>query len=239
MAMSAAAFPRQPGGDAVVTVVSRLHLPANPQRPVHTGRLLVAAFDSQWRERGQQQQTFEVRSPESPGPHVVADVSSRLVLPPGRYELRIAGESAGVTGSVFTDLDIPDVKKEVLWLSVPVLGTRAQPRLMPTTFEGVIPVQPVVARVFGPADHVTAFVRVYHRATKTQVIVKATVLNEAGGEAAAHTSPVQGRRTGSVHTGEFLFDLPLDRLSPGSYLLKLEASVEMQRVERLVRFRIE
>ena len=84
-------------------------------------------------------------------------VQSRLELPPGSYQLRVAvRESGGRTGSVFYDLFVPDFAKDPLSISGIVVSSAAA-GAVPTA--GAIPeigdalkTPPTTSRVFSAAD---------------------------------------------------------------------------------------
>ena len=93
-------------------------------------------------------------------------VQSRLELPPGSYQLRVAvRESGGRTGSVFYDLSVPDFAKDPLSISGVVVTSMAA-GTVPTA--GAIPeigdalkTPPTTSRVFSSADELSVLAEVY------------------------------------------------------------------------------
>ena len=93
-------------------------------------------------------------------------VQSRLELPPGSYQLRVAvRESGGRTGSVFYDLFVPDFAKDPLSISG-VVVTSVAAGTVPTA--GAIPeigdalkTPPTTSRVFSSADELSVLAEVY------------------------------------------------------------------------------
>ena len=81
-------------------------------------------------------------------------VSTRLQLPPGRYQLRVAGrESAtGRVGSVNYDLDVPDFTQEPIALSGVVISSASGLRMSTAKpdeeLKGALPGPPVAERTF-------------------------------------------------------------------------------------------
>src|SRR5207245_426186 len=85
-------------------------------------------------------------------------VLSALDIPPGRYQIRIAGRAlnADTSGSVFYDLDVPEFGKQPLALSGLVL-TSSFARLVPTAgaiplLKDALPGPPTATRVFYAFD---------------------------------------------------------------------------------------
>lgn len=199
----------------------------------------VAAFDQQGKftDGDRQAVTLELR------PETYKAVQShglrllfRLRLPAGRYQLRAAAHSpagTGASGSVFHDVDVPEFQKVPLAVSGLVL-TAARAKEIPTAREdpalqSVLPAPPTGLRVFRPGDGLTALVEVYRGAEAASAKIDVvTTLRDAHGvrfETTKRVAPDSRRG----HDGAFIYlvGVPLgDRLTVGSYILRVEARLE-------------
>ena len=115
-------------------------------------------------------------------------VSTRLQLPPGRYQLRVAArESAtGRLGSVNYDIDVPDFTQEPIALSGVVIASASGLRMSTAKpdeeLKGVLPGPPVAERTFPRGDELAVFAEIYDNEVKTPHIVDitTTVVSEDG-----------------------------------------------------------
>ena len=92
---------------------------------------------------------------------------SRLELPPGRYQLRVAANelSSKAVGTVLYDLDVPDFSKAPISMSGLAITSPAATRL-PTVrpdveLRQVLPAPPVAAREFQADEELALFAEVY------------------------------------------------------------------------------
>jgi hypothetical protein len=103
-------------------------------------------------------------------------------------------------------------------------------------------VSPITERTFSRADHVRAVFEVYQGTQRSDAIVPVAVrltIADARGKT-VHDEPValtaesfQGRRA------RLRLELPLDRLEPGDYALRIEARTAKQASGRALRFTVE
>src|SRR5262249_8479520 len=92
------------------------------------------------------------------------EVITRLDLPPGRYQLRLAAHLASQnrSGSIYYDVDVPDFSKDALSMSgvvlnaAPGLTFAAQP-----TVTSLLPTVPTTQRFFARTDQVKTYLRIY------------------------------------------------------------------------------
>ncbi len=159
-------------------------------------------------------------------------VSTRLQLPPGRYQLRVAARESGAgrVGSVNYDLDVPDFTKEPIALSGVVIASASGLRMSTAKpdeeFKGVLPGPPVAVRTFPRGDDLAVFAEVYDNDVKNPHVVDitTTVVSEDGrnvfksAEERA-SSELQGKPGGYGH----LARINLKDFAPGTYLLTVEA----------------
>jgi hypothetical protein len=238
--MAATVLPAPGQKTPIVAVVTGFTLPVHDTVP--SVEVLTAAFDSEWHVRGTERQTVAVtaRDVASDG---IRYVASRLNLPPGRYELRVAVDGHnGHTGNVFTDVDVPDFAKAPLSASGLVLDvTPATSSTPPDAFADVLPVTPTVRRAFARTDRVTTFLRVNQggKAILRQVQIAARVVNDRDEMVFASPSVIEAARFGTDRSADYRLDVPVASFAPGNYLLTWTATEDLRSVERTMRFSIE
>jgi VWFA-related protein len=175
---------------------------------------------------------------------------SRLQIPPGRYQLRVAANdlATSAVGSVLYDLDVPDFTKGPLAMSGMVLASGAASR-MPTVrvdedLKQVLPAPPMGSRTFPVGDELALFVEIYDNAggSPHKVDVTTTVTADEGkvmfkAEDVRDSSELQGKSGGYGYG----LRVPFDGLTPGIYVLKVEARSRLGQgptANRQVQFRI-
>ena len=202
-----------------------------------TSALRDGAKEAEW-----QHQRLSLAIPDAPPGELRYESVSTLTLKPGRYEVRVATrhERADVIGSVHTFVEVPDCESQPLTLSGLVLFDRSAPTATPVeAIGGVLDRAPTTRREFTPSDDVTAFARVYRKAgTRPPAVtlvfrVLDRTLNEVTGARIALT-PDQFTASGADGS----FKLPLDRLPPGPYVLRLEVLGGGAASRRDVRFSV-
>ena len=178
-------------------------------------------------------------------------VTTRLQLPPGRYQLRVAGrESAtGRLGSVNYDLDVPDFTQDPIALSGVVIASASGQRISTAKpdeeLKGVLPGPAVAERTFPRGDELAVFAEVYDNDVKAPHVVDitTTVVSEDGrnvfksAEERA-SSELQGKPGGYGHQAR----ISLKDFAPGTYLLTVEAKSRAGNkppVGRTVQFKVQ
>jgi hypothetical protein len=169
------------------------------------------------------------------------EILTKLELPPGRYNLRFAVHSAslGKSGSVYEEIEIPDFRREAVSLSGVVVGVSpALPSAPPGLLASVVPVVPSTQRVFLKAHRPTALLRVYQggRRPRVPIALATTIVNEQDATIHAVTDTLEAARFSGEGGVEHRFNLPVDRLEPGAYLLRFQATAAAKAVTREVRF---
>ena len=151
----------------------------------------------------------------------------RLNLPPGRWRLRAAAHEsgAGVTGSVFHDLDVPDFHEMPLAMSGLVLTT-SRAAEMPTArpdprLDGVLPSPPTGIRRFRPGETAIAHFEVYggalSRAGRASVVL---TVRTPDGQVLARS---ENRADGEIaDASRIALPVPFAGLDPGRYVLLVE-----------------
>jgi VWFA-related protein len=175
---------------------------------------------------------------------VAYEFGTELNLAPGRYTLRVAARRAsdGKSGSVYTDLDVPDFTERRVVLSGAVLtASPGVPNPAPTRLQALMPVVPTSLRDFRTTDVVGAFVRAYNRAAVafTNGQLDVTILDQHGGVAFAQTLPMRPESFNAVGALDYSIPLPISGLAAGPYLLRLDAAVDGATTRRDVRFQIQ
>lgn len=152
---------------------------------------------------------------------------------PGSYQLRVAAyETAGGSGgSVLLDVAAPDFAKTELALGS-ILLTTAGAAAVPTTgsfpeIRSSLPAPPTTVRAFSAADTVTALVSVVGLNAKRGVTLTATVRSEAGREVfKSSDQPTAEKFSGDATGYTSVISIPLASLSPGNYVLSMEARAQ-------------
>ncbi|MEO8484613.1 MAG: hypothetical protein ABI634_20585, partial [Acidobacteriota bacterium] len=188
---------------------------------------------------GVQTKSLELSAAVAARGEVGEGLVARLNLPPGRYDLRaaVADEFSGLTGTVFSFVDVPAFAHGPLTASG-VLLHRAHPPVMPANpLADVVPFVPTVARAFQRTEDVRAFVRFYQSGPPRSSSVRARVIDALGGSVFDRRTEL-GAGTFIAGTADFDLPLPLTELVPGDYLLRIETSIGEAIVERDVRFSV-
>jgi hypothetical protein len=175
---------------------------------------------------------------------------TRLKLPPGRYQIRIAAREtgAGRVGSVTYDLEVPDFTKGPLTMSGIVIASAAAQRIMTAKpdeeLRTVLPAPATAARDFPAGDSLAIFAEVYDNAAQQphKVNITTTVVGDDGRNVfntseERTTSELQGKSGGYGHTVQ----IPLKGMAPGLYVLRVEAKSTVGKnepIRREVQFRI-
>jgi VWFA-related protein len=160
-------------------------------------------------------------------------VLSQMNLPPGRYQLRVAAAESGASraGSVITDLEVPDFYKAPFTMSGVALTSSsaaqtatAKPADPLALF---LPGPATTIREFDSSDQIGLFAEFYENtrnAPPHKIDITTTVRTDDGrvvrqNDETRDSSELQG---GSGGYG-FTTILPLEGLSPGIYVIHVEA----------------
>jgi VWFA-related protein len=157
-------------------------------------------------------------------------ILTQLNLPPGRYQVRLAaGNNGGVAGSTLYDIEVPDFYKAPFAMSGVTL-TSTNAGMMPTIkakdpLGDFLPGPPTTVRVFDTADTIALFAEIYENGRSQEHKIDLRVeLRDNGGKsvrsAAEERSSSEIRGSGGYG---FSAEMPLDGLTPGLYVLHVEA----------------
>jgi VWFA-related protein len=157
---------------------------------------------------------------------------SRMNVPPGHYQLRVAAYDAGsgAVGAVLYDLDVPDFSKDRIAMSGLVLAS-AVSSAMPTAkpdeeLRQLLPGPPAATRTFAQNEQVALFTDVYDNVVTPvhKVDITTSLTADAGrvvfkNEEERSTEDLGGK-PGGFGVGT---TLSLSDYEPGLYVLKVEA----------------
>ena len=196
--------------------------------------LSVVAVDRLGKTRGGERLTLDMPLSEQLRAFVVQAglvFQIRVPLPPGHYQLRVAGRDAGSgrVGSVHCDVDVPDFWSTPLSVSGIVLtaeeaGQIPNPR-PDAKLKELLPASPITTREFAPSDTITLFAEVYDNVAGAHVVQIATSVQDEDGrvrfkyEDPRESSELDGKSGGFTHTAR----IPVGELGPGAYALRVEA----------------
>ncbi len=158
---------------------------------------------------------------------------ARIALPPGQYQLRLGvrSERAAQSGSVYVDLTVPDFARAPLSLSGLVLEQKAAARPIAIAhadaISPIVPFTPSLRRTFAPSDEMWAYARVYRgtAAGAGAVQLTATIVGAPDQVTVWTTAGSPALTLGPGGEAAFRERLPLDRLAPGLYRLRVAAAV--------------
>ena len=247
------------GSKALVSVIvqtgaNQLQFSPSGERFTAEMTLAIAAADQNGKIQAGERGTINMRL-SSQTYEAVMDRGARLVskleLKPGRYQLKIAALDAAqdiTRGSVQYDLDVPDFSKGSLAMSGIALASMLEAP-MPTTgsdqrWKELLGAFPTTAREFSKQNELREYVEVYdndNRRPHSLDVVSS--IRDASGRTLFRrqaTYPSE-RRNEKTLVRRIVNTIPLNDLSPGQYVLVVEArnSADVDRpVARQVPFKI-
>jgi len=155
---------------------------------------------------------------------------SRLELPPGRYQLRVAGVLAnGLVGSVHQDIEVHDFTASEAMMSDLVL-TSIVAGLVPTAqiderLRQVLPAPPSTMRDFRQDEAIALFAEAYQSgALPSRDVAFSTTIRAAGGDIVFTRSDTRTVDQLKQSNGGYSLQVPLRQFAPGDYSLRLEAA---------------
>ena len=172
---------------------------------------------------------------EVPVPAPEINVQSHLELPPGDYGIRVAvsDPATGRVASVFSDLTVPKFGSAPLSLSGVSVDSAGAPAAAPV---------PTTRRVFRREDQVRAVLQIYQGTERTEAIAPVSMrvqILDPKGTAVRDQTLLFTEKAFTNRRADCVITLPLAKLPPGEYLLKLEASLERHTTGRALRLIVE
>ena len=241
LSVVAAPFALSGSAESAVAIVLEVRQPPpselDAKNPV---KVLTAAFDGNGRSVQSETKTLAVTwKPDASG-SMPYELLTRLTLKPGRYELRLAVEaSVNQRGSVYTYVDVPDFSQQPLSMSGLVLSAVGGPlQAARDSFASVLPLVPTARRRFNTDDRVTAFVRVYEGTKKPPVAATVTtrIVDAKDTIVSIQIVALGADQFSQRHEVDHRVDLPLSKLTPGDYLLTIDATAGDYAARRGLRF---
>jgi VWFA-related protein len=159
-------------------------------------------------------------------------VLTEMTLPPGRYQLRVAGGPAvGAAGSVTYDLEIPSFTREPLVMSGVALTSSTAAQTV-TVWPGAarpldtrLPSPISVAREFWPEETVTLYAEVYENGRRPPHTIDFKVdLRSAAGRVVSTFTAQKPSASGNAGSYSFTAPIRLEDVDPGSYVLHVAAT---------------
>jgi VWFA-related protein len=231
LAMTAACFAGRSGKRADVAVAVEASDIAPPGQGATTSdvEMVVHAYDTGWKLKASQRLTHKLAMSPGSGRATRYALLSRLQLDPGRYQLRVAVQSAltGHRGSVYYDVTVPDFTKAPLAISGIVLDARPRAASAPPgAFTALLPFDPTARREFQAGDQAIAVVRVYQRGRKEDLPVRVTarILDGQGKVVWSAGQDIGRDGFGAGREADYRVELPVSVLAGGQYLLEVAAS---------------
>jgi hypothetical protein len=230
------AVPGKPDSAVAIVLNVQQRSSTDQNQPV---KVLAAAFDRNGRSVATETQTIAVTSRSAAGGDTTYEVLSRLVLAPGRYEIRVALDAGrDQHASVYTYVDVPDFAQQPLSLSGIVLAISPAVGSAPAdAFRDIAPVIPTARREIARTGRATAFVRVYQdaKAAALPATVTARITDTADHVVFDNVTELAADRF-TNHAADYLFEIPVERLASGEYLLTIDAAQGERVARRGLRF---
>lgn len=236
--IGAVAVPLGTSSDAVVAVVMGVRHPSGERRSTESLRLVMTAYDMEGRFRAATKGTAELKMSDVPGETAEYEVYSRIQLPPGRYQLRLSVDHRArrQTGSVYTDVEVPDFTKRGLHVAG-VLVDAGPARLKaapPDLLKEDLPMLPTAQREFRAGARFVAFARMVQggREPLQTVTVTSRLTDGAGAVVRTGTETITAETFSRSRAADYRLGVSTDKLTPGWYLLSLEAALPGAPVQR-------
>lgn len=230
MALAPVAIPGSTAaGTAAVTITVGGQESAVTSRTAQSIELQVSVFTPDGIAVGRpQRQTAPLTLLPGSGEMRYELVTQVPIKQPGRYTMRVAVHRAtdGLHGSVYADVDVPDFAKAPLSMSGVWLETA--PGVLAVRSEGLsslIPFVPTSSRTFARSGRLNAFFRVYQGGSDplAPVALGVRITNDRNAVVANSTGSIGVERFDiASRVASHRFDLPLNVLEPGRYLLTFE-----------------
>jgi VWFA-related protein len=225
-------------GHVVVDVLLRVD---DASREASTLDVLVGVFDEKAKPVTNARHTVELPAIGETQTRAEAELPP-LDLKPGHYEVRIGVERRGdsTTGSVYGDVDVPDVGDESVALSGVTLQALPRPAGdAPLTLAPLL-TMPTLRRTFTSGDLVTAFVQVRTKAEKDRasLTLHARIVDDQ--DRVALDAPIDRSDVAFDEAGvaDVPIAVPVEILTTGTYLLTIEAVAGDRREHRDVPFEV-
>jgi VWFA-related protein len=243
--VTAVAVPLPGRRESAVSIVVGVRQPvrATAERTTERVDLRVSAFNTDGRAFGSVRRRADIAIRPNATGQGEYELLARLDLRPGRYQLRVAAHvaSLAMSGSLYYDVEVPDVTRAPVSLTPIVLSASPGPVVAPRdALAGILPVVPTARRSFTAAHTVEAFTRVHQGGRDALVPVPLrvrledhngrTVMDRALDMAADAFTPARA--------ADARIEIPVSELDPGAYLLTVETASAETPLRRVIRFQL-
>ena len=190
-------------------------------------QLKIVALDPDAKVKASVERAHHFTAPAPKSGDVTFLINDVIQVPAQLLTLRIAvgSQSLGKAGSVQVGIDMPKESKS-LTLGGIAVGFDGPPReavILPAAFDGVIPFQPTVSRVFSAADVLRVFGHVYW---KDQAQPAATMkLTGPNGTTSVAPQLIAQKPAGGQQDAVIAAMLPIRGMAPGKYHLAISATL--------------
>ena len=229
LALRAQAIPLGPAADGKgvnVAVILAVRTPTTRVSGADTLTIVRTLYDDKGKPGPPTQEKLELALPPATTDQLRYEVFQRMALMPGRYELRLNATSAALdtSGTVYADLEVPDLSRRNVALSNIVLG---KPRAadQKDVLSDLIPLVPTTLRDFAPGESIVAFTNVYQGGSAAPGAVKtsAQLINVSDQKVWDNAGELAAAAFAGSRTAPLQITVPLDSLARGSYLLSISA----------------
>jgi VWFA-related protein len=238
--MRVAAVPAPLGGRPGSAIAVTIELPAEDAvRAGHVAFAVVALDTTAGQVRSRQQFTsgFQGTAPSSGS---VARVGTRVDVPHGRYQLRIAAAGPnGLQGSVFTEVEVPEFDRPLALGGLSLSTTQPVPEASAGRLGGVLPHMPLAARDLVESQGVMAQIPI--RTSKKAAAATLTIRSTLTGPDGKSIGIDDASRAGAGFSGAAgqVYRVPLPPgLAPGEYRLAVQVTGGGQTAGRELVFRV-
>ena len=213
-------------GGSDVAIVLGVRLPAPPSAMPEQLTIVRNTYDGEGRTGPLHEERRQLTLTPTTGDILVYEVYQRIVLPPGRHEIRLNGASRALdrSASVYAEVDVPDFAKAPMSASPIVLGTRPpEAATRDDVLASLLPILPTSAREFGTNEQIVAFLRVFQggESAITPVAMTTQILDIADKRVLDTTSTLAPEDFGASRSAGVELALPLPDLSRGPHLLAI------------------
>jgi VWFA-related protein len=231
------------GASIPIALGLRLDLPAREERINEIVDVRVDAYAADGKLKSSH--TLRTNVVLKPGPEGPAlyEVLTSMILPTGRYQLRMAASLSRLrrSGSVYFDVDVPDVSKGALtWSGVAFHVSPGVQTAASTALQTGIPIAPTGKRLFSRTDNVTAFARIYQggKSALAPVSVTVSLTDSTDRQVWKDAVTLDSASFTTVRGADVRLGVPVAKLEPGPYRLRLEAKQGSATVVRDSRFTV-
>ena len=237
------AVPGRSTSSVPVLLAFRHEMAARDERATETVAVRVDAYSPDGKLRASQALRAQLVLKPGPEGQVAYEVLTMVNLPPGRYQLRMGASLSRLrtSGSVYYDLDVPDVSKGALtWSGVAFHVSPGVTKAASAALQTGVPIVPTSQRLFAATDDVSIFARIHQggKSPLASVAITATITDAFGRDVWKQAETFDPARFVTVRGADVRFAVPVARLVPGPYRLRLEATQGATTVTRDSRFTV-